>query len=265
MTVTPIPTPAPAETSRGKFHEDAGPYRGWAGWGTVSLATAVNSIDALLAKGTFDVAVRDLEAVSWMLAVFVTIAASMLAFGAGKELRKGNKIRLAISAGWWALLGLAMATVRFAPPLLEGYPPEPGEMLIAGFMLVVYGGAGWKLMQAGNEMHNPMLTQFRQANRAERRAAKRLAKLEAEYARVNGVLADWPDRDEKLAEAANDLKEQAATASTELKQRARLEVAAILERVEGTSVYRQETWPEPPPAEEPTDLSAEEQQGPSAG
>lgn len=237
------PTAVRTPAERGPFHEDAGPYRNLGDSGSLVAMGFAMTADVLLAKNTFDVAARDAEYVSWIIAFGVAVAAVFIAFAAGKERRKGHRATHRLYVALWLALGAGMAVLRFAEALMEGYV-EAGEMLLAAFIFVLYLVAGAKLMQTAYDLTNPKRAQLAAARRAERKASRKLQRVEASYARVHQTLAEWHHREEALTAAADSLKDQAATHGFELKQRARNEVAAKLGRVESTGVYRQETWPE---------------------
>lgn len=242
MTTTAT-APAPQTTTRSEFHEDAGPYASRGQWIVLAVMGAIKAADLLLAKDTFDRAAMDTDLVSWFIALGVAGAAIFLAFSAGQQLRLKHKVAFWASAGAWFALGIGMMLLRFAPVLSGAEDGDLESALMGVFILFLYLGAGTKIMITAHEMTNPMRRQLLSAQRAEARASKRLEKLEAKLARVNNTLANWSERETALETTATKLKAEASDRGTELKHRARLEVAAILGRVEATGVYRQDLWP----------------------
>lgn len=244
MTTPHRPTPAAPATQPTSYHEDTGPYASRGTWLVLAASSVVQSADVLLAKNTFDVAARDSERVSWFIAIGVATAATLLAFTAGKERRKGSRVTHRIYVALWALLGCGMAMLRIAQPLMEGGYVDPGEGLLAVFILLLYLVAGAKIMQTAYDITNPKRSQLLAAQREERKTARALVKVEAAYARVNDTLALWQKREAGLVAAHAALTSEASVHGVELKHRSRNEVAAILGRAEATVVYRRETWPE---------------------
>lgn len=252
MTITTMPSgatvPPGTETSFGSFHEHSGPYLRWDSWLIIGLLALAQAVDAIMGKTVWDSIAGDAEWISWSMAIGLTVIAALAAFLAGKERGLGHDERARLSTAGWFTLGLVMAALRITEPFLEGQSFDWSDAAMAAAILALYLLAGIGIIYTSSELHQPKRMQLAAAQRKERSVARRLHRAEGEFTRVHDTLAAMDDRKEVLETEYDAALAELKAHEDELKARARLEVAAMLQRPEATSLYREPHWPAEPPA-----------------
>lgn len=252
MTTT-LPPHDPAHTATGTtdepFREDAGPTISRAGWGAIAVMAIVQAADMALAKGTFDHIQTDAQWVSWMIAAAVGLGSSFVWFQTGKEARKAQLRGERTTVWFWVFLalavgvGLALVGIRIAQPLLSEEDFSWAELLVSGFLFVVYLASGVKILRTSYEMSNPKLKKLKAFEKKIRKVEPQLVALEGELTRIARDHADHQERIKTLEGDLTASKTKAEANKAELMARSRLKIAAILHEIESTGVYRQATWP----------------------
>lgn len=218
----------------------------------ILIAVAAQSADVMLAKKVFNLTIGDAEWVSWMVAIALTAAAaiSSAATAIAKEL--GNRAGYVFAMTVWLGLGVALALIRVAEPVLTGGKASQiniGGAAMAVLILVLYLGAGHVIQLAIGEMFRPALMEEKATRRNKEKVARRLHNAEGELTQAESTLTGYAASKQRLADELTEHLAEVDANAAELKQRARQEVAAVLKRADATSLYRQPTWPEPQPGE----------------
>lgn len=236
--------PQPGHPAVARFFQRYGPL-------LIAVGVAAQSADVMLAKQVFNLTMGDAEWASWMVAVSLTAAAAISSMATAianrLEHRTGHTIAMVI----WLALGVALALIRIAEPILTGGKGNHiniGGAAMAVLIFVLYLGAGHVIQLSVGEMFQPALMEEKSTRRHKEKVARRLHTKEGELTQAESILTGYARSRAHLASELTEQIAEVAANATELKQRARLELAAVMKRPEATGVYRQATWPEPPSA-----------------
>lgn len=237
------PTTAP-QTPRAREHTEtwegtAGPYLPLTPIVLILLGWFFQSVDTLLAKGSFDILVNETEELSWVVAVGVAGTSAITSFGAGMAWRTNHRIVAGAIAGAWLALGVTMSVLRFNTGVISGSGEnEVRDEIMAVLMLVMYVAAGGEVMYNAYKLWNPYYGRLWASRTHGGLVARKLARLEARFSRVAAAITHLTRRKAALDAEYQRVLGDADQMARELADRARLRIAEHLADPERTSLYR---------------------------
>jgi hypothetical protein len=166
-----------------------GPYLPVVSLVLLAIGVVIVCLDVLFAKSVFDVLVNENETISWLLAFGVSLVGAASAICAGIATAEKRPKSAALLLMVWALIGVAMATVRCFKGSIVEDDVAAKDIVLALVMVGVYLG-GVALYFHAREVWRPQHFAMMSARRAVRRAEQRRRTVEAVYCGVQHELSD---------------------------------------------------------------------------